>query len=87
MIFIGGQILGMLDQFFGQVEEGEFMELLPELRMAFTYFTPAETDKIAGMAAGLHGKKREDITERTAVLPEWYTYGKELDEYAKACMI
>lgn len=87
LIFIGGQILGMLDQFFGQVEEGEFMELLPELRMAFTYFTPAETDKIAGMAAGLHGKKREDITERTAVLPEWYTYGKELDEYAKACMI
>ncbi len=86
LIFIGGQILGMLDSFFGQVEEEEFMELLPELRMAFTYFTPAETDKIAGMAAGLHGKKREDITERTEVLPEWYTYGKELDEYARACM-
>ena len=86
LIFIGGKILGMLDGFFGKVEENEFMELLPQLRMAFTYFTPGETDKIAKMAAGLHGKGREDILERKEILPEWYAYGRELDSYAKGHM-
>lgn len=82
LIFIGGQILGMLDTFFGEVDSGEFMELLPQLRMAFTYFTPTETDRIASMAAELHGKKGKDIMERGEILPEWYAYGKELDDYA-----
>ena len=50
--------------------------------MAFTYFTPVEIDKIAKQAAGLHGVKGKDIMERAEVLPQWYAYGKELDEYA-----
>lgn len=54
LIFIGSQILELLDTFFGQVDSTEFMELLPQLRMAFAYFTPAETDKIARRAAKLH---------------------------------
>ncbi len=86
MVFIGGRILGMLDTFFGQVQEGEFMELLPQLRMAFTYFTPGETDKIARMAAGLHGKEGKDILQRREILPAWSAYGRELDEYAQSHM-
>lgn len=86
LVFIGGQLLEMMDGFFGQVSEEEFMELLPQLRMAFTYFTPAETDRIAQMAAGFHGKGREDIMERKEILPEWYAYGRELDIYVRQCM-
>lgn len=84
LVFIGDQLLRMLDDFFGQVDEEEFMELLPQLRMAFAYFTPGEIDRIAQTAAGLHGMLGEDITKRKEILPEWYTYGKELDEYARA---
>ena len=62
------------------------MELLPQLRMAFTYFTPSEIDRIAHMAAKLHGKQGADIMERCEILPEWYAYGKELDEYVKVQM-
>ncbi len=86
LIFIGSRFLEMLDAFFGQVAEEEFMELLPQLRMAFTYFTPAETDRIAERAAGLHGKGREDILRRGEILPGWYAYGRELDDYAKRNM-
>ncbi|MDE7325906.1 MAG: hypothetical protein K2N63_06490 [Lachnospiraceae bacterium] len=82
LIFIGGRLLGILDTFFGQVDEQEFVELLPQLRMAFAYFTPSEVDKIAKQAAGLHGAVRDDIMERAEVLPQWYAYGKELDAYA-----
>ncbi len=83
LVFIGGKFLEILDGFFGQVEEAEFMELLPELRMAFAYFIPREIDRIAEMAAGLHGKKGKEILEMEQVLPEWYGYGKEVDCYVK----
>ena len=86
LVFIGEEFLKMLDTFFGQVTAEEFMELLPELRMAFTYFTPRETDKIAAMAAGLHGKKQKDILEREEILPDWYFYGAEMDDYVKGKM-
>ena len=86
LVFIGEQFIRMLDEFFGQVDQEEFMELLPELRMAFTYFTPRETDKIAGAAAALHGRSRRDILEREEVYPDWYSYGKEMDAYVKARM-
>lgn len=82
LIFIGGEFLELLDGFFGQLEEAEFMELLPQLHMAFTYFTPAETDRIAKMAAGLHGKGGEELMQRREILPDWYAYGRELDAYA-----
>lgn len=86
LVFIGDTFIRMLDEFYGRVTEEEFMELLPELRMAFTYFTPRETDKIAAAAAGLHGKGGRDILERTEVYPDWYAYGKETDAYVKARM-
>lgn len=79
LIFIGGQILQMLDTFLQQTKDGEFMELLPELRMAFTYFTPREIDKIAEKAAELHGRSGKEITGLKEIPPGWYAYGKELD--------
>lgn len=81
LIFIGGQILNMLDAFLQQTENEEFMELLPELRMAFTYFTPREIDKIAEKAASLHGRSGKDITRLKEIPPDWYAYGKELDTH------
>lgn len=81
LVFIGETFIRMLDEFYGRVSEEEFMELLPELRMAFTYFTPRETDKIAQAAAGLHGRGSRDILERKEVYPDWYSYGKEMDGY------
>ena len=84
LVFIGERFTRMLDEFYGQVSEEEFMKLLPELRMAFTWFTPRETDRIAAMAAAPHGKAAGDILERKEILPEWYSYGKETDEYIRS---
>ncbi len=81
LIFIGGQILNMLDTFLQQTDTVEFMELLPELRMAFTYFTPREIDRIAEKAAALHGRSGKDIMRLKEVPPDWYAYGKELDAW------
>lgn len=86
LILMEREMLVMIDAFLGEVDEAEFMELLPQLRMAFAYFTPSETDKIAQQAAGLHCKTRRELMERDEILPEWYTYGKELDRYARGIL-
>ncbi|MCM1119412.1 MAG: DUF5682 family protein [bacterium] len=82
LVFVGDAFLRMLDQFLMQVEERDFMLLLPELHMAFTYFTPAETDRIAQTAAGFHGKSRKQLLQRQAVPESWYLYGRELENFA-----
>ncbi len=80
LVFVGDTFLGMLDVFLTQVEEADFMQLLPELHMAFTYFTPAETDRIARTAAGFHGRNPEQFRKQQAVPEAWYLYGRELEE-------
>ena len=84
LVFVGQQFMKMLDEFLKQVPEEDFMKLLPELRMAFTYFTPSEVDRIATSAAELHGKKRADILEKKGIPGHFLTYGKELDAYVTA---
>lgn len=86
LVFVGDTFLRMLDEFLMQVGEADFMQLLPELHMAFTYFTPAETDRIAGTAAGFHGRSRRQLQERQAVPESWYLYGRELETYALEVM-
>lgn len=82
LVFVGDTFLRMLDGFLAQVGEEDFMQLLPELHMAFTYFTPAETDRIAETAAGLHGGDSRRLRERQAVPESWYLYGRELESFA-----
>lgn len=82
LVFVGDTFLRMLDEFLKQIGEEDFMKLLPELHMAFTYFTPAETDRIAQTAAGLHGRSRRQLQEQPAVPEAWYLYGRELEKFA-----
>ena len=62
------------------------MGLLPELRLAFGYFTPMETDRIAGQAAALHGKSAGELLHGRMVSPEEYAYGERLDGYIRRRM-
>ncbi|MGN0425029.1 MAG: DUF5682 family protein [Acetatifactor sp.] len=81
LVFVGQQFLEMLDAFLCQIETEDFMRLLPEFRLAFTYFTPAETDRIAAVVAAMHGKGREDILQKQAVPELTLRYGREVDVY------
>ncbi len=82
LVFVGDTFLRMLDEFLSQIGQEDFMQLLPELHMAFTYFTPAETDRIAQSAAAFHGKSRSQLQEQQAVPEAWYLYGRELEKFA-----
>ena len=83
-VFAGGEFIRLIDELLGRLSAEEFMSLLPELRLAFSYFTPMETDRIAGKAAGLHGRRAGDILRRQGIGPEAYAYGEGLDSRIRA---
>ena len=82
-VFVSGEFLNLIDELLGRLSGEEFLRLLPELRMAFGYFTPLETDRIAGRAAALHGRKKRELLTGRRVSPEEFAYGEALDAYAK----
>jgi hypothetical protein len=68
-------LIETLDSIIAAWDEAEFIAALPDLRLALAQLTPRETDKVAGVVAGLHGKKtlgelsHQGITEAQA---EWH---------------
>lgn len=85
-IFVCESFLTMIDGLLAKLSSDAFMKLLPELRMAFGYFTPLETDRIAGKAAAFCGVKKQDILRGGEVSPFTYEYGELLDTYAVSRM-
>ena len=86
IVFTQKGFVSMIDRMIGGLAAEDFLKLLPELRMAFGYFTPMETDRIAGQAAGLHGTGRERLLGGPAVSPLEYEYGESLNVYGTAHM-
>ena len=79
LVLVSDQFLPSLDELFARLEEEDFLTLLPELRLAFRYFTPMEISRIAARAAALHGVAPERL-RRPASLD--YAYGEALDAWA-----
>ena len=73
--------LASIDGLLCELEDEEFVTLLPQLRLAFSYFTPTETDRLGRQAAALHGAEHLH-SERGAVSPEDYTLWEEIDAWA-----
>lgn len=74
----------MLDGLFARLSQEEFVFLLPELRLAFSYFAPVEADRLAARAAALHGVSPASVRRQRAVDAREYEYGEELDQWAAA---
>lgn len=80
LVFVGDSFIMMMDTFIGKLSEEDFMGILPELRMAFGYFTPREINEIAKKAAEQHGRKGKDLLALKEISPLIYKYGKELND-------
>jgi hypothetical protein len=51
------ELMKSVDTLMDNWEEQEFMQALPEIRLAFADLTPRETDQVAELIAGFYGKK------------------------------
>lgn len=85
LLLVDPDFLSQIDRLLCALEDEEFTRLLPELRLAFSYFVPTETDRLAKRAAALHGKSG-DALRRGAVDPAAYTRAEALDAWAAARM-
>ncbi|MBR1529659.1 MAG: hypothetical protein IJ642_10225 [Oscillospiraceae bacterium] len=72
------KFIAMTDVLLSDMEYDDFMEILPSLRLAYSYFTPFEIQDIAGEAASLHGLK-EDFTLESGLDEALVAFGSELD--------
>lgn len=72
-----------IDALFCELEDADFTAMLPQLRLAFSYFLPRETDRLAKTAAVLHGKAGKHGTY-TAVNAADYSRAEALDAWAAA---
>ena len=72
------KFLAMTDVLLANMEYADFMEILPSLRLAFSYFTPFEIQKIGKEAASLHGHDA-DLSEQSGHDEALYAFGAELD--------
>ncbi|MDE7121113.1 MAG: hypothetical protein K2O42_03025, partial [Oscillospiraceae bacterium] len=74
------KFLRMADVLLTEMDYPDFMEILPSLRLAFRYFTPFETQRIAGEIAQLHAlRSGEDLLEVQGINEELACFGAELD--------
>ncbi len=80
LIFVGDTFLRIIDEFLLSVEDEDFMQLLPQLRIAFSYFTPAQIDQLAGNVAAMHGMDKNSFKKLQQVTPEVFNYGRSLEE-------
>ena len=73
--------LASIDALLCELEDEEFVTLLPQLRLAFSYFTPTETNRLGCQAAALHGEQQLK-TGNMAVSPTNYTCWEAIDAWA-----
>ena len=66
-------LLRQIDELLRSWDDDQFVRVVPDLRVAFTHLTPRETDRVAGLVAGLHGRAdlgnlvHHDLNERQLV--------------------
>ena len=73
--------LRQVDELLCELSDDDFTMLLPELRLAFSYFTPMETDRLAGGAAALHGAQKKAL-RGDGVDAVAYAWGETVDAWA-----
>ena len=73
--------LTQIDALLCTLEDEDFTAMLPQLRLAFSYFLPRESDRLARSAAALHGQKK---LKQTAADPAAYSRAEAVDAWAAA---
>ena len=81
LLLTDGIQLEAVDELLCGLSDEDFMLLLPQLRLAFSYFTPTESARIGRQAAQLHGAERMAPGEAAAT-PEEYTLWEAVDAWA-----
>ena len=80
IVLVGSEFVKITDKLIRALPMDSFIEVLPELRLAFSYFTPNETDSIAQKAAEIYDTSKGDIKKTTEIYNLLYATGSTLEK-------
>ena len=72
--------LKQIKELVNDVSEEEFMRVIPELRLAFSYFTPREIDEIGENVSKMYGISKRKFDSLKGISPNVVALGEELDK-------
>ncbi|MDE6797854.1 MAG: hypothetical protein K2J36_07580, partial [Ruminococcus sp.] len=79
IILSDDSFLKMTDTLITGMEYSDFMEILPSMRLAFSYFAPAEIQDTAKAVAGLHDVTAYNVMNRMIVDEDMFVFGSQFD--------
>lgn len=80
IVLVGNEFINITDRLIKELGTDDFMEVLPELRLAFSYFTPYETDSIAKKAAKIYSTDHIGVMQGLGIYSRFYPMGVELEK-------
>lgn len=80
IVLVGNEFVNITDTLIKSLPMEAFIEVLPELRLAFSYFTPSEIDSIAEKAAQLYNRSKEDVKRSIELYNTLYITGSQLEK-------
>lgn len=83
IIFVDNRLIESLNNILKDVSGNLFLEILPDLRLAFTYFLPFETDKIAKQVSSLYNVSQESILYSELLNQEEIEYAVKVDKFCR----
>ena len=80
IVLIGDEFVRITDTLIKDFSMEDFLEVLPELRLAFSYFTPSETDRIAEIVSGLYDESSGILLDAFDINKDVYPVGCILEK-------
>lgn len=82
LILYSNELLKGIDHMLREVEYEDFMKIIPEMRLAFSFFIPSEIDEIGENVGVLYDKNIAEILDKKPINEEDIMIGKQLDKMA-----
>ena len=83
LLLTDGDFLKQIDGLFCGLDDDDFTAMLPQLRLAFSYFLTRETDRLAKVVSAFHGGT-QILTKKTALDAADYSRAEAVDAWAAA---
>lgn len=81
VLFIDKSILISIDKIVKSIPTEDFIKVVPQLRLAFSFFAPREVDEIGEKVAQIYNISKKKFVEVKGISQEVVDLGVELDKY------
>ncbi|MCY6371679.1 DUF5682 family protein [Clostridium ganghwense] len=82
LIMCSSGLIDGIDHMLKEIDYEEFLKIIPEMRMAFSFFIPSEINEIGNKVGQLYDKDLYEILEKKPVSEEDIILARDLDKFA-----